>query len=88
MEAGTFSFSYKYAKANDIFYGIFFVVRDSNSGKVDGMQCNFCISFGSEEKVGSKQKPTENVISWKILFSYENIEKHLIDQHPEKWKEH
>ena len=38
--------------------------------------------------MGSKQKPTLNVMSWKSPFCYDNIKKHLIGQHPEKGKEY
>ena len=88
MAAGTSSRSSKYVEANDRVYGIVVVGRDSHSGEVDGLQCKFCVSFGREEKVGSKQKPTANVMSWKSPFRYDNIEKHLIGQHLEKWKEY
>ena len=36
--------------------------------------------------MGSKRKLKANVMSWKSLFCYDNIEKHLIGQYPVKWK--
>ena len=36
--------------------------------------------------MGSKWKTKANVMSWKSVFHYENIKKHLIGQYPDKWK--
>ena len=88
MAAGTYYFSFKYVQENDRVQGIVFVGQDSCSGKVDGIKCNLCVSFGLKFKVGSKRKLKANVISWKSLFCYENIEKHLIGQQPVKCKDY
>ena len=86
MTAGTSSRSSKYVTVYDRVNGIVVVGRYFHSGEVDDLQCKFCIYFGSEEKVGNKRKPTTNAMSWKSTFRCDNIEKHLIGQHPDKWK--
>ena len=53
MASGRSSRSLKYTEANG----------KSHIGEVDGLQCKFCVSFRSKYKVGSKWKPTENVMS-------------------------
>ncbi|CAK9205316.1 unnamed protein product [Sphagnum troendelagicum] len=46
----------RYVKDNDVHYGLKVTHRDPKSSKVIGLQCRFCITFGREEKVGSKRK--------------------------------
>ena len=82
------SCSSKYVKVNYRVYGIVVVCQDFHSVKIDGLQWKLCVSFGREENVGSKWKPTANMMSWKIPFRFDNIENHLIGQKPEKWKEY
>jgi hypothetical protein len=60
-------------------------LRDAATGKVTGLHCRFCVAFGREEKVGSKRKPASTVQGWNAPFRYDNIEKHLRDQHPSQW---
>jgi len=49
----SFRFS-TYVKANDAQYGLKVASRDPKTSKVLRLQCRFCITFGREEKVGSK----------------------------------
>jgi hypothetical protein len=77
-----------YVKANDVWYGLKVASRDPKTSKVFGLQCRFCIAFGREEKVGSKQKPTTTVQGWSTPFRYNNIENHMRTQHPTQWAQY
>ena len=68
MDTGISSTLYKDIKENDRVYFIVVVVRESCSGKVDGIQCKFCVSFWRKEKLESNRNPRLNVMSWKIPF--------------------
>ena len=64
-----------------------FFYRGYHKSEFDGINCKLYVSFGSEEKVGDKWKTTENMMSWKSPFCYDNTKKHLIGQHPDRWKD-
>jgi hypothetical protein len=72
----SFRFS-TYVKANDAQYGLKVASRDPKTSKVLRLQCRFCITFGWEEKVGSKRKLTTIVQGWSTPFRYDNIENHM-----------
>ncbi len=74
-----------YVKDNDICYGLKVAYCDPKSSKVTGLQCRFCITFGWEEKVGSKCKAATTVQGWSHPFYYDNIENHLCNQHSGQW---
>ncbi len=74
-----------YVKDNDVRYGLKVAHRDPKSSKVIGLQCRFCITFGREEKVGSKRKVATTVQGWSHPFRYDNIENHLCNQHSGQW---
>jgi hypothetical protein len=77
-----------YVKANDARYGLKVASRDPKTSKVLGLQCHFYITFGWEEKVGSKRKPTTTVQGWSTPFRYDNIENHMRTQHPTQWAQY
>jgi hypothetical protein len=79
------SHSLAYVKANYAWYGLKVACRDPKTSKVLGLQCHFYITFGWEEKVGSKRKPTTTVQGWSTPFRYNNIENHMRTQHPTQW---
>ena len=78
----------KYVKASYRVYIIVVVVRVSHRGKIHGLKCKVCVSFGGEVKLGSKRKLTANAMSWMSPFLYENIKKYLLGKHQEKWKDY
>ncbi|KAH9554008.1 hypothetical protein CY35_08G042000 [Sphagnum magellanicum] len=80
--------SLTYVKANDVWYGLKVASRDPKTSKVFRLQCHFCIAFGREEKVGSKQKLTTTVQGWSTPFCYDNIENHMRTQHPTQWAQY
>lgn len=73
-----------YVPSNDVKYGMK-PLKAAQSQAVIGLKCRFCYTFGREEKIGSKRKPTSNVQAWSPPFRYDNIELHLTKQHPAKW---
>jgi hypothetical protein len=42
------------------------------------------VAFGRKEKVGTKQKQGSSQMTWVYPFQYDNIENHVLMQHPEK----
>jgi hypothetical protein len=46
------------------------------------------VAFGREEKVGTKRKQGSSQMTWVYPFRYDNIENHVLTQHPEKWDEY
>ena len=77
-----------YVKENDVKFGLSVASRVMNSGVVNGLRCRFCVAFGREEKVGTKQKQGSSQMTWVYPFRYDNIENHVLKQHPEKWAEY
>ena len=68
-------------------YGLKVTARCPTSGIVSSVCCRFCIVFGREEKAGCKRKATERT-KYFDHFRTDNYVQHLIQQHPEKWKEY
>ena len=77
-----------YVKENDVKYGLSVASRVMHSGAVNGLRCRFCVAFGREEKVGTKRKQGSSQMTWVYPFRYDNIENHVLTQHPEKWDEY
>ncbi len=69
--------SLMYVKANDVQYELKVAFHDPKTSMVLRLQCCFYITFGQEEKVGSKRKPTITVQGWSTPFRYDNIENHM-----------
>lgn len=77
-----------YARFNRVQLDLRVSSRETNSSRVHGLQCHFCVGFGRKEKVCTKAKPSSDVQGWIHPLSYENIENHVTGQHPQKWTEY
>ncbi len=77
-----------YVQDNDHKYGMIIMSHNPKTSKVIGLQCHLRITFGQEEKVGSKHKAKTKVQGWFALFHYDNIENHVRTQHQTKWLEY
>jgi hypothetical protein len=77
-----------HVSSNDIKYGLKIASRCPSTSKVNGLECRFCISFGREAKLGAKRNVSSTVGSWTNPFRYDNIEGHLLSQHPAAFDEY
>lgn len=69
-------------------YGLKVVERAPSSSEIVSVSCQFCISFSSEEKIGSKQKATTNVVYFKNPFRSDSFRGHMEAQQPTCWKQY
>ena len=69
-------------------YGLKMVEKAPSSSEIVSVSCRFCISFGREEKIGSKRKATTNVMYFKKPFRSDSYRRHMETQHPERWKQY
>lgn len=66
-------------------YGLKVTQRDAASSLVVSVACRFCITFGREQKVGSKRRATTNVQHFTKPFRVDMYKKHMENQHPSRW---
>ena len=69
-------------------YGLKVVERQANNSRVIAVACQFCTTFGREEKVGSKRSRTANIKYFRAPFRPEHYRKHAETQHPERFNEY
>ncbi len=69
-------------------YGLKVVERASSSSEIVSVSCQFYISFSREEKIGSKQKATTNVVYFKKPFRSDSFRRHMEAQQPIRWKQY
>lgn len=63
---------------------------DERTKLVDAATCSFCQTFGREaaERVRKRSKTKVHQTFTKDNFNASNIRKHMVEQHPRKWKEY
>lgn len=74
-------------------FGLKVASRDATSSKVDAAVCCFCQTFGRETAttqaaIRKRKKTKVHQTFTKDKFSPTNIKKHMIEQHPAKWKKY
>ncbi|ETN22153.1 hypothetical protein PPTG_02175 [Phytophthora nicotianae INRA-310] len=67
-------------------FGLKISERNPESEVVFAVARRFCISFGRDEKVGSKRKQTANTKYFKLPFRPEQYRSHLTGQHLNRWE--
>ena len=92
--------SFPYQDQFDIKFGLQVTARNEHSGLVEACVCRFCECWGRESdndgddevgdntSSGRKRKQTCNNKHWKHSFRSDNIRKHMLEQHPKKFKEY
>ena len=78
-----------YKSQHGLKYGVKVCQYSTDSpNEVLAAECQFCVYYGREVKVGLKRKQTGNVKYFKHPFRADNYLQHLNNQHCEKWKEY
>lgn len=74
--------------AHALQFGVKICERNAATKAVVSASCLFCVHFGREAKIGSKRKRTVNVMYFKKPFRADMYRRHMISQHPQRWKEY
>eukprot|EP00171_Calliarthron_tuberculosum_P020290 IDg20290t1 len=77
----------KFRNAHKLRFGLKVTGVNPDTKEVTSCACRFCLTFGREEKVSAKRKPTERVKYFES-FRTDNYAQHLKLEHTQKWVEY
>lgn len=77
-----------YKTEHSLEFGVKVCERDAVSKAIISASCLLCIHFACEEQIGAKWSRRVNVMYFKKPFRGDTYRRHMVSQHPRRWKEY